>query len=133
MESRHTLELSIPAQRASLAQVRRQVRAFLADHEVREDQRNPAVLVTHELAANAIVHASDGESGSVSITIELEPRSLTIRVLDPAHAETGPVALAPTKWRESGRGMLMVGRLATWSDRLIDGRREVRAELQLLP
>jgi hypothetical protein len=29
--------------------------------------------------------------------------------------------------------MLMVGQLATWSDRLVDGRREVRAELPLLP
>jgi anti-sigma regulatory factor (Ser/Thr protein kinase) len=133
MESSHTLELSIPAQRGSLAQVRRQVRAFLAEHDVREDQRNPAVLVTHELAANAIVHGSAGDSGSVSITIELEPRSLVIRVLDAAHSETGPAALEPTSWRESGRGMLMVGRLATWSDRLIDGRREVRAELRLLP
>jgi anti-sigma regulatory factor (Ser/Thr protein kinase) len=133
MESSHTLELSIPAQRRSLAQVRRQVRAFLAEHDVREDQRNPAVLVTHELAANAIVHGSADDGGSVSITIKLEPRSLVIRVLDAAHSETGPAALEPTNWRESGRGMLMVGRLATWSDRLIDGRREVRAELRLLP
>jgi len=133
MESSHTLELSIPAERASLAQVRRKVRAFLAEHEVREDKRNPAVLVTHELAANAIVHGSADDSGSVSITLELEPRSLIIRVLDPAHSETGPAALEPTSWRESGRGMLMVARLATWSDRLIGGRREVRAELRLLP
>jgi anti-sigma regulatory factor (Ser/Thr protein kinase) len=127
------LEISVPAQTTALAHVRRQLRAFLAEHDVREDQRHPVVLVTHELAANAIVHGSADESELVSITVELEPQSLVIRVLDPARTENGPAVLEPTDWRESGRGMLMVGELATWSDRLIDGRREVRAELPLLP
>lgn len=129
--SRGAIEISVPARKASLAQVRRRLRVFLAEHGVREDQRHPAVLVTHELAANAIVHGSADDRELVSITIELGPESLVVRVLGPARAGTGPAVLEPTDWRESGRGMLIVGRLATWSHRLIDGRREVRAVLPL--
>ena len=131
--SRGVLELGVPAQTASLAEVRRQLRLFLAKHDVREDQRHLVVLVTHELAANAIVHGSADDRELVSITIELEQESVVVRVLDPGSTAAGPVVLEPTDWRESGRGMLMVGQLATWTDRLVDGRREVRAELPLLP
>jgi hypothetical protein len=40
---RGTLEISVRAQTASLAQVRRLLRPFLAEHHVREDQRHGVV------------------------------------------------------------------------------------------
>ena len=128
-----TLELSVAAQAASLARVRRLLRAFLAEHHVREDQSRDAVLVTHELAANAIVHGSGDEAEVGVITVNLEPRSLLIRVVDPARTETVPAPFEPDEWRESGRGLLIVGQLATWSEELWDGHRKVTAKLQLAP
>jgi anti-sigma regulatory factor (Ser/Thr protein kinase) len=124
-------EISVPAQTASLAQVRRRLRAFLAQHHVREDQRHGVVLVTHELTANAIVHGSTDEGQMIAIAITLEPRFVLIRVLDPAHTEAIPASLEPTGWRESGRGMLIVDQLATWSQGLHEGRRGVTAKLPL--
>jgi anti-sigma regulatory factor (Ser/Thr protein kinase) len=136
MEYSHTsgtLEISVPARTASLAQIRRLLRGFLAEHDVREDQRHGVVLVTHELAANAIVHGSAGQDEVVAITIRLEPQSLLIRVIDPAPSVARPASLEPTDWRESGRGLLMVDQLATWSEKLVDGHREVNATLPLAP
>ena len=125
------LEISVPAQTASLAQVRRLLRAFLSDHHVREDRGRGVVLVTHELAANAIVHGSTDEDEVVAITITLERQSVLIRVVDPARTEAVPASLQPTAWRESGRGMVIVDQLATWSQGLHEGRREVSAKLPL--
>ena len=136
MECSHvccTLEISVPAHAASLARVRRLLRVFLTEHDVRQDQHHGVLLVTHELAANAIVHGSAGQDELIAITVSLEPQSLLIRVLDPARTEAIPTSLEPTDWRESGRGMLMVGQLATWSEELIDGHREVSATLPLAP
>ena len=128
-----TLEISVPAQAASLARVRLQLRVFLTEHDVREDQRHGAVLVTHELAANAIAHGSAGEGDVISITLRIEPQSLLIRVLDPARTEAVPASLEANDWRESGRGMLIVDQLATWNEELVDDHREVTAELPLVP
>jgi anti-sigma regulatory factor (Ser/Thr protein kinase) len=125
------LEIRIPAQTAALAQVRRRLRAFLAEHHVPQRRRHGAVLVVHELAANAVVHGSADAKEEVAITITVEPRFLLIRVLDPAPTEATPASLGPTQWRESGRGMLIVDRLATWSQSLHQGRREVSAKLPL--
>ena len=128
-----TFEITVPARAASLARVRQLLRMFLAEQDVREDQRHGVVLVTHELAANAIVHGSAGQDELVTITLTLEPQAVVIRVLDAARSEGIPASLEPTDWRESGRGMLMVGQLATWSEELIDGHREVTATLPLVP
>jgi anti-sigma regulatory factor (Ser/Thr protein kinase) len=128
-----TLEFSVPAQAASLVQVRRRLRGFLAEHKVREDQRDDVVLVAHELAANAIVHGSSDQDEEVAITIRLEPRSVVIRVSDSARTDAMPAPLEPTDWRESGRGMLIVDELATWRQELRDGHREVTAKLSLRP
>jgi anti-sigma regulatory factor (Ser/Thr protein kinase) len=126
-----TLEFSVAAEAASLVEVRKRLRGFLAEHRVREDQRDDVVLVVHELAANAIMHGSGAQDEEVAIAIRLEPRSVVIRVLDSARSDGMPASLEPTDWRESGRGMLIVDRLATWSQELRDGHREVAAKVSL--
>ncbi len=134
MEASHVcgnLEISVSAQPTSLAQIRRLLGEFLAEHRVPDDQHHRVVLVTHELAANAIVHGSTDPDDLVAIMITLEPRSVLIRVLDPGRTDAIPASLEPTHWRESGRGMLIVDRLATWSQEHHDGRREVTAKLPL--
>ena len=42
-----------------------------------------------------------------------------------------PVALTPYELREGGRGLQVVGQLTEWSENIVGGRREVRAELVL--
>jgi anti-sigma regulatory factor (Ser/Thr protein kinase) len=127
-----TLDLCVPARAASLARVRALLTAFLTDQGLREDQRHNAVLVVDELAANAIEHGS-AEGDEVEVTITLKPRSLLIRILDPARTEATPTARLPDELGESGRGMLIVGKLATWTERLNGDRREVTAHLPLPP
>ena len=127
---RGTLEISVRAQTASLAQVRRLLRPFLAEHHVREDQRHGVVLVTHELTANAIVHGSTDEGEMIAIAITLEPRFVLIRVLDPAH--TGAIRLHSSQpsganqdaacsssisWRPGAKGSTMVAEVSPRSSR----------------
>lgn len=126
------LDLQVRAEAASLAQVRRALAEFLTGHQLEEERRQDALLVVHELAANAIEHASTGDD-HLEVAVRLEPESLLIRVLNPARTATRPAALAPDHARESGRGMLIVGQLARWSERLTGDRREVTARLPLRP
>jgi anti-sigma regulatory factor (Ser/Thr protein kinase) len=124
------LDLRVGAEAASLARVRRLLAGFLAEHEVDERREQDALLVASELTANAIEHASTAED-LVEIAVWLEPESLLIRVLDPARTTSRPVPLEPDESRESGRGMLIVNELGSWSARLTRGRREVTARLPL--
>jgi anti-sigma regulatory factor (Ser/Thr protein kinase) len=128
---RGRLDLQVRADAASLAQIRRALTEFLAEHEL-EQQRQEALLVVHELAANAIEHASTRDD-QIELAVELEPESLLVRVLDPARTVTRPAPLEPDHSRESGRGMLIVSQLARWSEQLKGDRREVTAQLPLRP
>ncbi len=125
------LDLHVRAEAASLARIRRALAEFLAEHEL-EKRRQEALLVVHELAANAIEHASTGDD-QLEIAVRIEPESLLIRVLDPARTATRPAPLEPDHSRESGRGMLIVSQLARWSEQLKGDRREVTAQLPLRP
>ena len=124
------LDIHVPAQAASLANLRRLLIRFLTDNAVTREQQQSALLVATELAANAIEHASR-QDDELDITVVFEPHSLLIRVLDPARTGTAPVPLDADESSESGRGMLIVSRLARWSERQHEGRREVSAELPL--
>jgi anti-sigma regulatory factor (Ser/Thr protein kinase) len=120
------------AEAASLAQIRRALAEFLVEHELDKRRQHDALLVAHELAANAIEHASTRDD-QLELGVSFEVDSLLIRVLDPARAATRPAQLAPDEGRESGRGMLIVNQLASWSERLEGDRREVTARLPLPP
>lgn len=124
------LGLRVRAEAASLARIRRAFARFLAERGLAERRRQDALLIVHELAANAIEHASAGND-HIEVAVSLEPESLLIRVLDRARTVTRPAALQPDDSRESGRGMLIVNQLARWSEQLLGDRREVTAELPL--
>jgi len=129
---RGRLDLHVRAEAASLAQIRRALAEFLAQHELEEQRRQDAMLVVHELAANAIEHASAGDD-HLEVAVSLAPESLLIRVLDPGRTATRPAPLEPDHSREFGRGMAIVDRLARWSEQLKGDRREVTAQLPLRP
>jgi anti-sigma regulatory factor (Ser/Thr protein kinase) len=135
MSSSHVrgrLELRLAARAASLAWIRRLLTAFLTEHNLDEQRRRDALLIVHELAANAIEHGSRDED-RLEVTVTVEAESLLIRVLDQARSAARPVQVEQDEWRETGRGMLIVEQLANWSEQLKGGRREVTAQLPLLP
>ena len=86
--------------------------------------------MAHELAANAVRHGSD-EGDEVELRAQIVGRRLCLTVTDQARRRLAPVALTPDDAREDGRGLQIVGRLAEWTERVVDGRREIRAELAL--
>jgi anti-sigma regulatory factor (Ser/Thr protein kinase) len=124
------LEARLPAKPASLPQVRSLLGRFLDERDVRDDVFYNALLVAHELTANAIRHGS-GEEDEIEVRARLLGNRLCIAVYDAARRHGVPVRLSPDERREGGRGLQLVGQLADWSERIVEGRREVRAELSL--
>ena len=125
-----SLNLNVEATPASLSRVRAVLRQFLQEHDVADDVRAPALLIVHELTANAIEHGSRRQD-EIELAITLEPETLLIRVLDPARSDQSPRPLAPDPAHESGRGMLIVDRLAAWHEEMRAGRRQVTVTLPL--
>ena len=121
---------SLPAEPASLPQMRSLLGRFLNECGVGDHVFYNGLLVADELVANAIEHGS-GDDEEVEIHVQLLGDRLCIAVYDCARQAGVPVALTPDEGRESGRGLQVVARLADWSEQIIGGRREVRAELPL--
>jgi len=118
------------AEAAAVAEARALLDRTLSDAGIARGRRFEALLVTSELVTNAVTHGSR-PGDQVSVEFRLDDRRLRICVRDPARAPTFPVALTPDEQRASGRGLIIVDRLAEWSERIVDGQREVRAELTL--
>jgi anti-sigma regulatory factor (Ser/Thr protein kinase) len=124
------LSVWVPATPAALKDVRRRVAEFLDEHDVDAESSQHALAVAHELAANAVAHGS-GDGDEVEVRAELDGERLLIVVSDAARHGGVPYALSPDEQRERGRGLQVVERLAEWSESIVGGRREVRAELRL--
>ena len=103
---------------------------FLEGSDVNDDASYNAQLVMHELVANAIEHGSN-EQDEIEVFVGLVRNRLCIVVSDNARKSRVPVALTPDEHREHGRGLQVVAQLADWSEKIVRGRREVRAELLL--
>lgn len=87
-----------------------------------------ALLVTSELVTNAVCHGSRA-GDRIFVSFTFGQGRLRIRVRDAARGRGLPVQLTPHEERPAGRGLSIVAHLAEWSERVIDGRREVSAEL----
>src|ERR1700760_300303 len=75
-----------------------------------------AVLLASELCTNAIVHSRSGEAGGqFSVDVDWAPALVRVVVGDQGSAKA-PAIAAPAggaaRWRESGRGLLLVDNLA---------------------
>jgi len=89
------------------------------------------LIVTSELVSNAIRHGSR-RGDSVELEFELVDNRLSVWVRDAGRAAAAaPHVLPPGTEGDGGRGLAIVSRLACWSERLVDGRREVRADMDL--
>jgi anti-sigma regulatory factor (Ser/Thr protein kinase) len=123
-------EALLAAEPESVGRARALLTRLLEEAGVGDEARRAALLVASELVTNAITHGSrTGDKISVAYTIHNDLLLLQIR--DAARGPAVPVALTADEERPGGRGLSIVERLAEWSERVVDGRREVRAELRL--
>ena len=119
---------SLAAEPSSVSAARQLLVQVLDAAGVRGDARSNALLVASELVANAISHGS--RSGdAIDVEFALQPHLVRMRVRDPIRGSTTPLALTPNEDRPAGRGLQIVERVAEWSERVINGRREVQAEI----
>ena len=121
---------TLRAEPASVAEARALLERRLEDAGIEGGRRFEALLVTSELVMNAVSHGSR-PGDQISIEFSLDCGRLRILVRDAARSRTIPFALTPDELRPTGRGLNLVDRLADWSERIVDGKREVRAELTL--
>jgi anti-sigma regulatory factor (Ser/Thr protein kinase) len=115
---------SVPAARGLLARM-------LDAAGVRGEPRADALLVASELVANAVSHGSRA-GDEIGIEFVLQRGRLRICVRDRIRGRSTPVALTANEQRPAGRGLEIVEQLTDWSERVVGGWREVRAELTLL-
>ena len=122
---------SLAADVRSVSSARRLLAQILDAAGVRGEPRSHALLVTSELVTNAISHGSRA-GDEIAVEFAVQPRRVRICVRDPIRRGSSTlVALSPDERRPAGRGLQIVEQLADWSERVVDGRREVRAELVL--
>ena len=124
------LSLRLPATPAALGDVRVGVGEFLGAREIGEETYYDALMVAHELAANAIAHGSR-EGDEIEVRANIRDDRLSIVVTDSARRGGVPFVLSPDEHRERGRGLQVVDQLAEWSEAVVGGRREVQAVLLL--
>ena len=129
LDSNHSARMSasyeLAADRATPARARRLIRSRC--RHLPSDQLEIAVLLTSEVATNAIVHSE----GPVRLGIHMADDVLRVVVTDGGRGE---VRLAEDfRWPESGHGLRMVEAMATrWGVDVVDGRgKRVWFELSL--
>jgi len=120
----------LAAEAQSVAQARRLVRNVLRGSTAEAERVHDALLVTSELVSNAISHGSR-RGDEIDVQFKLVGSTLFLRVVDSARAGAVPHLRPRDPARVAGRGIEIIGRLARWSERIVDGRRAVQAELDL--
>jgi anti-sigma regulatory factor (Ser/Thr protein kinase) len=122
--------VTLRAEPAAVARARAVIEETLAQAGIEQSRRFEALLVTSELVTNAVAHGS-APGDEIGVEVSLQGRRLRIGVSDAARGPTAPVSLPRHETRPTGRGLALVDWLAKWSEQVVDGRREVRAELTL--
>jgi len=121
---------SLVAEPKAVGEARKLLGDVLCDRGIGRQQMQDALLVTSELVANAVHHGSR-RGDRVELEIQISHHTLSLCIRDAARAGAAPQVQAPSGERSAGRGLAIVSRLCRWSERVIDGRREVRAEMDL--
>jgi anti-sigma regulatory factor (Ser/Thr protein kinase) len=119
---------SLAADPRAVSTARRLLEQVLDATGVQGEPRANALLVASELVTNAISHGSRA-GDEITVEFAVQQRRLRICVRDPIRGGSAVVALTPDERRPTGRGLQIVEQLAEWSEQVVDGRREVRAEL----
>jgi len=87
------------------------------------------VLLTSELAANAVLHTASGNGGTFGVTVSHDASLVRVEVHD-AGAPTAPVIVAGDGLQPTGRGLALVAVLAArWGQQGNERGRAVWFEL----
>ena len=97
--------VDLPAEPASVGQARRFVGRVLAEWGL-DDLADTVVLLTSELATNAVLHART----SFAVVVTREPSEVRVDVLD--GSVVSPRERQPSPTAATGRGVAMVASLA---------------------
>lgn len=122
--------VSLLADPRSVGEAREQLSGVLCGRGIDRQHVQDALLVTSELVTNAVRHGSC-QGDRVDLEVQLVEHRLSLCVRDAGRVGAVPQVLALTAEGSSGRGLAIVSRLARWSEHEVDGRREVRAEMDL--
>lgn len=122
--------VSLSAEPRSVGEAREYLRGALCGRGIDRQHVQDVLLVTSELVANAIRHGSR-RGDRVELEFQLVDHRLSLCVRNAGHPGTAPQVLAVDTERSTGRGLAIVAHLARWSEHEVDGRREVRAEMDL--
>ena len=121
----HRRQWVLPGRPDQVAQARRLVAESLTACPAAAD----AVLLTSELAANAVLHTASGSGGTFGVTVSHDASLVRVEVHD-AGAPTAPVIVAGDGLRPSGRGLALVAVLAArWGQQGNERGRAVWFEL----
>ncbi|MFI7612812.1 ATP-binding protein [Nonomuraea terrae] len=123
----HDLEARLPGTPAQVSRARGLVTDALGrDHPLHDD----VVLLTSELATNAILHSRSGDGGSFTVTVTNSEASVRVLVSDAG--SDGPPCVCRTSARStSGRGLPLIEALShRWGFTREDGSTTVWFELQ---
>jgi anti-sigma regulatory factor (Ser/Thr protein kinase) len=124
------MRASLAAEAASVGKARALLRSLLDVWGVAGEVKASALLVASELVNNAVSHGS--RSGDeIDVAFCLCDRQLSVCVRDAVRGHGAPVALTPDEQRPQGRGLQVVAWLAAWSEQIVDGKREVCAQMSL--
>ena len=118
------------AEAQSVGQARQLVENVLRGSPAEPQRVHDALLVVSELVSNAISHGSR-QGDEIDVQFKLVGSTLLLRVIDPARAHGVPHLRPRDPARVAGRGIEIIGRLGRWSERVVDGRRTVQAELDV--
>lgn len=101
------LELQLPPAGDSVRRARRTIAAFLEPAEVPVSVVDDVLLLVSELVTNAVVHA--GSPAVVRLDADVERIKVAVADRD---GERAPTIVQPEPFSASGRGVLLVDRLA---------------------
>jgi len=120
------LELALDLDVRSVRSARHYVREQLARHHCPSELIDDVGLLVSELVTNAVVHGSPG----IRLVLKVQRRCVRVEVSD--GTTTGPQRLETGREASSGRGLVLVDRLASrWSVEASDEGKTVWFEVDL--
>src|SRR5512142_287482 len=104
MRSAEILRLRLRCHASAPRLARRAVESLEAITPVRDE----ALLVTSELASNAVMHSGSLPAEEIELKAELIPEGVRIAVTDAGRSNTDPAICPPDDGRPSGFGLRVV-------------------------
>jgi anti-sigma regulatory factor (Ser/Thr protein kinase) len=128
--SGHGNTIVLAARPDSVRAARKTLARDLSQRSVDSESTFNVLLVASELITNAIEHGSR-PGDDVELAWAIGPNQVQIIVRDNARPGRAPIALTSDSERPNGRGLHLVERLASWNEQIVNGRREVAAEVSI--